>query len=61
MTRWPAARRHNVWSYEPPEVVTRCKHGPDPCERCGTTERRDARHTTVKGRGKVARALRSRR
>lgn len=46
------------WSIEldPPEKNnTTCKHGLEECERCGTTDRRDARHTTVGGRGLVAR------
>jgi len=34
---------------------TCCKHGHDECERCGTTNRRDAKHTTVGGKGLVAR------
>lgn len=40
----------------PPSV---CKHGEGSCEECGTTNRRDAVHTTTAGKGAVAR-LRSR-
>jgi hypothetical protein len=38
---------------DPLPPVTRCKHGPGDCERCGTSDRRDVRHSTVKGRGAV--------
>ena len=40
---------------EPP--TTSCKHGDGPCETCGTTDRRDAGHRTVNGRGAVARLM----
>ncbi len=36
-------------------VVTACKHGDGPCDVCGTSERADRPHTTVGGRGLVAR------
>jgi len=39
------------------EVVpdtTKCKHREGACEKCGTTDRRDVKHTTQKGRGRVA-------
>ena len=36
-------------------VNTVCKHGVGECETCGTTATRDAIHTTVGGRGVVAR------
>jgi len=36
------------------ESRTACKHGRTECERCGTTDRRDVRHTTRNGRGVVA-------
>ena len=34
--------------------VTKCKHREGTCEKCGTTDRRDVKHTTQKGRGRVA-------
>ena len=34
---------------------TCCKHGDGPCEECGTTNARDALHTTDQGRGVVSR------
>lgn len=34
--------------------VTKCKHREGACEKCGTTDRRDVKHTTQKGRGRVA-------
>lgn len=37
---------------------TLCKHGVGECETCGTTNTRDAIHTTVGGRGVVARIKR---
>jgi hypothetical protein len=37
---------------------TTCKHGVGECETCGTTATRDAIHTTVGGRGVVARIKR---
>ncbi len=39
------------------EVVpdtTKCKHREGACEKCGTTDRRDVKHTTKDGRGRVA-------
>ena len=39
---------------------TSCKHGPGDCEECGTTDRRDVAHTTIAGRGAVARLRRRR-
>ncbi len=36
-------------------VITACKHGDGPCDVCGTSERGDRPHTTVGGRGRVAR------
>lgn len=40
-----------------PEVQpeTACKHGLGACERCGTTDARDALHTTERGVGRVGR------
>lgn len=32
---------------------TRCKHGTADCEACGSSNRRDAKHTTKNGRGAV--------
>jgi hypothetical protein len=43
------------WNPALPPSTTRCKHGNDDCDRCGTASRRDAKHTTINGRGKVAR------
>jgi hypothetical protein len=40
--------------WEPPPPVTCCKHGPGDCDACGTSDRRDARHSTIGGRGMVA-------
>lgn len=40
--------------------TTSCKHAPGSCEKCGTTDRRDALHTTRGGHGAVA-GLRKRR
>lgn len=39
----------------PPPSKTACKHGVGECELCGTTDKRDVKHTTVSGRGKIAR------
>lgn len=47
------------WS-DPDPPATRCKHRPGDCERCGTTDRRDALHETIGGRGVVARIGRRR-
>lgn len=43
------------WNYIqlPPKV--RCKHGTTDCERCGVYERTDEKHTTVGGKGLIAR------
>lgn len=46
------------WELEPKEPTTACKHGHDECELCGTTNRRDALHTTVGGRGLFSRLTR---
>lgn len=35
--------------------VTSCKHGRGPCDRCGTSPTNDRRHSTVRGKGVVAR------
>lgn len=50
----------DYWPPEPQQPVTSCKHGPGDCEACGTTDRRDVKHTTRGGKGVVA-ALRVRR
>ena len=42
-----------------PPPVTSCKHGLGDCERCGTSDARDVRHSTRGGRGAVARIRRS--
>jgi hypothetical protein len=34
---------------------TACKHGSTECIKCGTSQRQDALHTTVGGKGHVAR------
>lgn len=34
---------------------TKCKHGEGDCEVCGSYERTDRRHTTIGGKGLVAR------
>jgi hypothetical protein len=41
----------------PPEgaLRTECKHGKGECEICGTSDQRDVRHSTLRGKGKVAR------
>ena len=46
------------WDSPVYDGATRCKHGIASCEECGTSRRRDARHTTVNGRGKVGEAIR---
>lgn len=38
---------------------TACKHGRYECDACGTSDRRDAVHTTQGGAGKIARLRRS--
>lgn len=38
--------------------ATRCKHGTDPCERCGTTEERDVIHTARTANKRDARRAR---
>lgn len=46
-------------SWESPRPTpTLCKHGLGSCETCGTTTRREARHTTSGGKGAVARLKR---
>lgn len=45
----------DYWHFEVIVPTTCCKHGQDECERCGTTNRRDAKHRTIGGRGLVAR------
>lgn len=47
-----------VDSWDPVPTKTSCKHGPGDCEECGTTDRRDVAHTTIDGRGAVARLRR---
>ena len=52
-----------IIEYFPMEVVppsTACKHHEHGCEVCGTTDQRDALHTTRGGRGVVGRLKRSR-
>lgn len=34
---------------------TACKHGTGPCDRCGTSERTDTKHSTIGGKGLVRR------
>lgn len=40
------------------DAPSRCKHGKADCLTCGVSERRDALHTTVNGRGVVGRIRR---
>jgi len=42
-------------TYTMAKPTTACKHGRDECGVCGTTNLRDVRHTTIDGRGVVAR------
>ncbi len=53
---WEAslAAAQRDWNYEPPPVTV-CKHKRGDCAECGTTDRRDAVHTTQGGRGVVGR------
>jgi hypothetical protein len=48
------------WNFEIVPPNTTCKHHEGTCDRCGTSDLVDAKHTTVAGRGSVAR-LRARR
>lgn len=43
------------WRYTVEPFNTKCKHGVGDCEVCGTYERTDRKHTTVGGKGLVAR------
>lgn len=44
------------WVYsEELKPSTKCKHGQIECDRCGTAARSDKLHTTVGGKGLVAR------
>lgn len=57
----PASSGADPWAPEsipsaPP--ATACKHGQYACERCGTSDRRDALHATSAGWGRVARLRR---
>lgn len=70
MARWPiappvayaeperGASAICIWPVEVVEPTVKCKHCSGGCELCGTTDRRDVMHTTVRGRGKVARIKR---
>jgi hypothetical protein len=40
---------------DPIPPVTACRHGKGDCARCGTTDRRDVKHSTIGGRGAVGR------
>ena len=46
---------YRPWHYEVVEPTTACKHGTEDCEACGTTSRRDAKHSTVGGKGLIGR------
>ena len=39
--------------FTPEPENTRCKHSAEECSLCGTSNRRDAKHTTKNGRGAV--------
>jgi hypothetical protein len=39
--------------YEPEPENTKCKHGRETCEKCGTNNSRDALHRTKGGKGVV--------
>lgn len=43
------------WNYSPTPFNTKCKHGVGDCEVCGTYERTDKKHTTINGKGLIAR------
>ena len=43
------------WPLEVAPPTTACKHGEYECEPCGTSDTRDALHTTRGGKGAVAR------
>ena len=46
------------WGPTTEQTQTSCKHRDGSCERCGTSDRRDAKHRTRSGRGVVAENLR---
>lgn len=43
------------WYWGPQIILkkTKCKHGDQPCDKCGTTDN-DQKHSTRSGEGKVA-------
>jgi hypothetical protein len=44
------------WEFdEVEEARTKCKHGWFDCGTCGTSQARDALHTTIGGKGEIAR------
>ena len=43
------------WTYTDAPLNTKCKHGVGDCEICGSYERTDRKHSTVGGKGLVAR------
>ncbi|HZL93677.1 MAG TPA: hypothetical protein VFB99_08535 [Vicinamibacterales bacterium] len=47
------------WMIEVPHTNPPCKHGRHDCDACGTHDERDFRHTTIGGRGVVARIRRA--
>lgn len=42
------------WGFVIPHT-TSCKHGDGDCDECGTSDRRDVKHTTRGGKGVVGR------
>lgn len=48
----------DIYGWGTPIPQTVCKHGEGSCEECGTTNRRDVRHTTEGGRGAIGRLFR---
>lgn len=48
------------WMVEVRHTNPQCKHGRHDCNACGTHDERDYRHTTIGGRGAVARMTKQR-
>jgi hypothetical protein len=51
----PLTTTIDYWPMTVPPPTTACKHGEYECETCGTSDTRDALHTTRGGKGAVAR------
>lgn len=51
--RQPTVLNVNWSTVSIPQDDTKCKHGTQSCEKCGTSEWRDVKHTTVGGKGVV--------